>query len=151
MRAFVKALNGGTPGDAKAGLRVFKGRPHANLVQSYGAGVRQGAGGRPSRASGRPCRRATAGAPCGWTRSRPPKPGVFEPLRGVVLQDWTDATAAEQRTAAVRALAKKYKVKHEVPDDGRRRMSGSRARAWRSVALAVAPALLPARRRARTR
>ena len=24
-------------GDAKAGLRVFKGRPHANLVQSYGA------------------------------------------------------------------------------------------------------------------
>ena len=44
VRAFVKALNGGTPGDAKAGLRVFKGRPHANLVQSYGAGVRPGAG-----------------------------------------------------------------------------------------------------------
>src|SRR5262245_39207606 len=36
VREFVKALNAGTPGDAKAGLRVFKGRPHANLVQSYG-------------------------------------------------------------------------------------------------------------------
>src|SRR5438045_6006694 len=35
VRAFVKELNGGTPGDSKAGLRVFKGRPHANLVQSY--------------------------------------------------------------------------------------------------------------------
>jgi hypothetical protein len=35
--------------------------------------------------------------------------------RGVVLHDWIDATAAEQRTAVVRALAKKYKVKYEVP------------------------------------
>jgi hypothetical protein len=42
------------------------------------------------------------------------KPAVFENIRGVVLQDWTDATAAELRTAAVRALAKKYEVKHEV-------------------------------------
>jgi len=31
-----------------------------------------------------------------------------------VLHDWTDEVAAEQRTAAVRALAKKYKIKHEV-------------------------------------
>ena len=45
--------------------------------------------------------------------STPAKPAVFEALRGVVLHDWTDATAAEQRTAAVRALARKYKVKHE--------------------------------------
>src|SRR6185436_4770418 len=41
LRAFVAKLNGGaaagTSGDAGAGLRVFKGRPHANLVQSYGA------------------------------------------------------------------------------------------------------------------
>src|SRR5262245_41031039 len=36
VRAFVKELNGGVPGDAKAGLRVFKNRPHPNLVQSYG-------------------------------------------------------------------------------------------------------------------
>ena len=36
VRDFAAALNAGTPGDAEAGLRVFKGRPHANLVQSYG-------------------------------------------------------------------------------------------------------------------
>src|SRR5262245_62713867 len=37
VRAFVADLNAGTPGDAKAGLRVFTGRPHANLEQAYGA------------------------------------------------------------------------------------------------------------------
>src|SRR6185503_18417937 len=38
VRAFVGALNAGTPGeDAKADLRLFKNRPRENLVQSYGA------------------------------------------------------------------------------------------------------------------
>ena len=37
-------------------------------------------------------------------------------MRGVVLHDWIDATAAEQRTSVVRALAKKYKVKYEHED-----------------------------------
>ena len=36
VREFVQALNGGTPGDAKAGLRVYKARPRPNLVQSFG-------------------------------------------------------------------------------------------------------------------
>jgi hypothetical protein len=32
----------------------------------------------------------------------------------VILHDWTDATLSEQRSAAVRALAKKYTVKVEA-------------------------------------
>ena len=36
VRSFVAALNAGAPSDAQAGLRVFKDRPLANLVQSYG-------------------------------------------------------------------------------------------------------------------
>jgi hypothetical protein len=40
---------------------------------------------------------------------------VFEAVRGVVLHDWIDATAAEQRTAAVRALANKYRIRYEAP------------------------------------
>jgi hypothetical protein len=40
----------------------------------------------------------------------PHKPASFENLRGVVLQDWTDAVMAEQRSAAVAVLAKKYTV-----------------------------------------
>jgi hypothetical protein len=114
VRAFVDALNAGTPGDAKAGLRVFKGRPHSNLVESYGAEFA----------------RAFEASPPGEWRALPSrdglrvmrveavipaKPGVFDVLRGVVQQDWTDATLSEQRSAAVRELARKYKLKTAVP------------------------------------
>jgi len=111
LRAFAAALNAGTPGDARAGLRVFKGRPHDNLVQSYGAefaGVLEKAPAGewrvlPSRDGPRVMRLDAIAAP---------KAADFENLRGVVLQDWTDATLAEQRSAAVSALARKYKVKY---------------------------------------
>jgi hypothetical protein len=43
-----------------------------------------------------------------------PQPADFESIQGVVLHDWTDATLAEQRSAAVRALAKKYTIKVEA-------------------------------------
>lgn len=114
VRTFVDALNAGTPGDAKAGLRVFKGRPHANLVQSYGIEFTK----------------ALEESPIGQWRAQPsrdgwravrleaaskPAPAAFETLRGVVLQDWTDATLAEQRSAAVRTLAKKYHVISVAP------------------------------------
>jgi hypothetical protein len=113
VRDFAAALNKGTPGDAKAGLRVFKGRPHANVVQSYGPGFAK----------------ALEESPVGEWRAHKAgniwramrlesitlgKPAVFETLQGVVLQDWTDARMAEQRTAAVRALGKKYTVRYEA-------------------------------------
>lgn len=110
VRAFVDALNAGTPGDAQAGLRVFKARPHDSLVQAYGTdfakALEQAAPGRWLAIASRD----------GWRAMRleavtPPRPAVFEALRGVVLQDWTDATLAEQRSAAVRALAGKYKLR----------------------------------------
>jgi PPIC-type PPIASE domain len=114
VRGFVKELKSGIPGDAKAGLRVFKGRPHGNIVQSYGADVAKALAG-SKRGDWQAVKTRD-----GWRAMRvnaimPPKPAVYEVLRGVVLHDWTDATAAEQRTAAVRALTKKYKVKHEMP------------------------------------
>lgn len=119
VRGFVGELNNGAPGDAQAGLRVFKDRPHANLVQSYSAEFPQ---------------QLEAAAPGVWQAIQAgsawhairldavvaPKPAEFEPLRNVILQDWTDATAAEQRTAAVRALAKKYQVKFEGPSNDAR-------------------------------
>jgi hypothetical protein len=114
VREFVKALNGGTPGDAKAGLRVFKGRPHSNLLESYGAEFAK------ALEASEPSVWQTLRTRDGWRAVRlnasiPPKPAVFEALRGVVLHDWTDATASEQRTAAVRTLAKKYTIKYESP------------------------------------
>jgi hypothetical protein len=116
VRAFVAELNSGKAGgDAKAGLRVFKGRPQSNLVQSYGEDFAK----------------ALAEAPKGEWRAQPTKsgwraiqlegltpgkPAEFETLRNVVVQDWTDATLSAQRSAAVQALAKKYTVKIEASE-----------------------------------
>jgi hypothetical protein len=112
VRAFVDALNAGTPGDAKAGLRVFKGRPYENLVQGYGQDFAK----------------ALEEAPAGQWRAlstrdglramrldaiTPPKPASFEALRGVLMHDWTDETMAQMRTDAVRELGKKYNVRLE--------------------------------------
>ena len=113
VRAFVAELAVGTPGDAKAGLRVFKGRPHSNILQSYGTDFAQALESLP------PGEWRALLTREGWRAMRlesisPAKPAAFEALRGVVLQDWTDATMAEQRTAAVRALSKKYSVKFEA-------------------------------------
>jgi hypothetical protein len=112
VRAFVTLLDAGTPGDARAGLRVFKGRPRENLVQSYGAEFAK------ALEASRPGTWQALKTREGWRAIRldaisPAKPAVFESIRGVVFHDWTDATAAEQRTAAVRALARKYEVKRE--------------------------------------
>lgn len=120
VRGFVDQLNNGTPGDAQAGLRVFKDRPLANLVQSYGAEFPQ----RLEEAMSGTWQAVRAGD--GWHAIRvdsviAPKLADFEILRGVVLQDWKDATAAEQRTAAVRQMAKKYDIRFEGQRDASNR------------------------------
>lgn len=109
VRAFVSALNSGAAPDAEAGLRVFTDRPHGNIVQSYGAEFAT----------------ALEASPVGEWRALQDKKGWramrlestvaaqaadFEQLRGVVLQDWTDAAMSEQRSSAVRALAQKYTI-----------------------------------------
>ncbi len=113
VRAFVVDLNNGLPGDAKAGLRVFKSRPHDNLVQSYGAdfaaALEASAAGTWRALASRDGLRVVR-----LDAVTAPRPADFGALRNVVQQDWTDATLAEQRSAAVRALTKKYTVKLEA-------------------------------------
>ena len=110
VRAFAQALNDGAPGEVQADLRVFTARPHDNIVQSYGVDFAT----------------ALATASAGEWQALPssgglrvirvksitaPKPATFEDMSGIVLQDWTDSVMAEQRSAAVRTLAKKYDVR----------------------------------------
>jgi len=112
-RSFADALNAGSPGDAQAGLRVFKGRPHSNLVQSYGAEFAATLEALPAgqwRAV-----RIREGTRESWRVLRlngvtAARPASFAALRPTVLQDWTDAVMAEQRSAAVRTLAGKYRI-----------------------------------------
>ncbi|MBL0726237.1 peptidyl-prolyl cis-trans isomerase [Piscinibacter sp. HJYY11] len=111
--AFAAALNGGTSSDEKAGLRVFKARPHPTIVQSYGPEFAQALEALP-RDTWRALRQGD-----GWRVVKldavvAARPAVFESLRNVVHQDWTDHVMAEQRSAAVRMLAKKYTVKVEA-------------------------------------
>ena len=109
VRAFVETLHKGMPGELQAGLRVFKGRPYPTLVQGYGQEFATALAESPPRKwSALPTRE-------GWRAVHlesisPPKRAEFDPLRGVVLQDWSDAMMAEQRTDAVRALTRKYTV-----------------------------------------
>jgi PPIC-type PPIASE domain len=112
LRSFAGALNAGGPGEAQAGLRVFNGRPHSNVVEAYGEEFAKALETAPLGEWG------VLKSKSGWRVMRleaisEPKPAEFENLRGVVLQDWTDVTMAEQRSAAVRALAKKYTINTE--------------------------------------
>lgn len=118
VRAFVTALNGGTPGDARAGLRVFKARPQGSLAEAYGPEFATTLQAAP------PNTWQAMRTRDGWRAIRvdaitPAKPAAFEALRGVVLHDWIDATAAEQRSAVVRSLAKKYKITYETSSGAR--------------------------------
>ncbi len=110
--AFAGALNRGTPVDTQAGLRVFNGRPHANVVQSYGPEFAQALEAAPV-GQWQALRQGDGWRVMRLDAVKAAKPASFEPLRGIVLQDWTDSVMAEQRTAAVRTLAKKYTVQAE--------------------------------------
>jgi hypothetical protein len=113
VQAFVSALNSGAQNDVRADLRVFTNRPHENIVQSYGA---EFATALESAPAGEWRALVSKGGPRAVRLkvATPAKPAVFEDLAGVVLQDWTDATMSEQRSAAVAALAKKYQVRTEA-------------------------------------
>lgn len=108
-RELTERLQAGDSGDAQAGLRVFRGRPLANIAESYGqefadALQKMPEGGwqmLPFRDGWRVIRLESRSASA---------PADYEQLRGMVLQDWTDTVMAEQRSAAVRALAQKYTI-----------------------------------------
>ncbi len=111
--AFAAALNAGKTPDEKAGLHVFKARPHPTIVQSYGPEFAQALQALPP-GTWRALRQGD-----GWKVVRldamtAAKPASLDTLRNVVLQDWTDTVMAEQRSAAVKSLAKKYTVKVEA-------------------------------------
>ncbi|HZF20500.1 MAG TPA: peptidylprolyl isomerase [Burkholderiales bacterium] len=112
VRALVETLRKGAPGELSAGLRVFKGRPHSNIVQGYGEEFAKALEeSRPGEWVALPTKDGLRAVLLDSLTQA--KPADFEALRGAVLQDWTDAVMAEQRSAGVAVLARKYKVKYE--------------------------------------
>jgi hypothetical protein len=108
-RAFASTLQSGAPGDTQASLRVFKGRPHANLVTSYGETFAKALETLPP-GEWRALPHERSFRVVRLEAVTPPKPADFESLRGIVLQDWKESSMAEQRAVAVRAMARKYKI-----------------------------------------
>ena len=109
VTGFIAALNGGAQGDAKGGLRVFKGRPRDNIVGSFGAEFTTALERLPVRIwRGLPSREGLRvvrlDAVHGAERV------AYETVRGEVLQDWKDARLMELRAQAVRDVGKKYTV-----------------------------------------
>jgi hypothetical protein len=112
VRELVAKLASGASGDAGAGLRVFKARPRQNVIESYGADFER------ALQTAKPNEWQAFRTKDGFRAMRVTgitgaKPANFEQLRGVILHDWKDAVASEQRSAAVHALAKKYTVEFE--------------------------------------
>ena len=111
VNGFVAALNrSASTGEAKGGLRVFKGRPRDNIVASFGAGFAA----------------ELEKSPLGTLRALPAQGGLrvvrldavkaaetvsFEAVRGEVLQDWKDERLMDLRRQAVRDVGKNYTVK----------------------------------------
>ena len=146
VRAFAHALNAGTPGDAQAGLRVFTGRPHENIVQSYGAEFAQALRSSPPGRMAGAAERATACARCASKPITPGKPADFEDLRGVRaagLDGCHDGRAAQRRRARAGE-----EIHHE---DRGRGASDARACSSRWLLALLAMLLLAAPARPRTK
>jgi hypothetical protein len=112
VREFAYRLNHGTPGDADAGLRVFKARPRASLVDGYGAPFAEALE-RAPRGEWQALQTRSGWRAIRVTSASSARPANFDALHGVVRQDWLDATMAAKRTEAVRALGRKYDVVYE--------------------------------------
>jgi len=107
--ALTDRLNGGASADAGVNLRVFKGRPASNLLQSYGPEV---AG---ALAKAEPGKWLPLRARDGWRALRliartAISDAAFETQRDAIRRDWLARTAADRRDAAVRALWTTYKI-----------------------------------------
>jgi PPIC-type PPIASE domain len=112
VRGFVKALNAGGQSEAKSGLRIFKGRPRANVLDSFGAEFTTALEGLPAK------QWAALASKDGLrvVRLEGRAPGTaarFDDIRAKVLQDWKDSTMQNLRTVAVRELGRKYSVRYE--------------------------------------
>jgi hypothetical protein len=110
LKTFADALNGKGRSDTQSDLRVFKDRPHANLVESYGAEFTAAlAALTPDEWHAVP-----SGSGIRLVRLESLKPGSvakFEDMQDVVVQDWKDDTMAQLITDAVRGMGKKYTVR----------------------------------------
>lgn len=116
IRSLVDELNSEAPVEPQPSVRVFKGRPQSNLVQSYGAEAATALG------TSRPGTWLALRVGDGWRAMRltalsSATTASLDTQRNAVLRDWSEATLSARRAAAVRALWRKYKIELEPAHD----------------------------------
>lgn len=97
-----------------AGLRVFKGRTEAMLVQNDGQAL---ATELISATAGEWRVLVSAQGPrvMKLNQITPARPAMFADIRSVLLQDWTDATMADLRSQVLRERSQKYQLNSDAP------------------------------------
>jgi len=114
VRALVLQLNGASPAIAHPTVRTFEARPQKSVEQSYGVDVAS------ALANARPGTWLAISARGGWRAMRltaltPGRRANFEAEREAIRRDFIEATIAEKRADAVRALWKNYKIEIAEP------------------------------------
>lgn len=112
VQAFVTALNADAPSDTQSDLRVFKDRPRANLLESYGNDFTAALDkAKPGEWLAVPS--ATGLRVVRLDSIQPGSPARFEDIKETVFQDWKDDTMALMTSQAVREMGRKYAVRTE--------------------------------------
>jgi len=110
LTRFADALNHDKEVDIQSSLRLFEHRPQNNIADAFGAEFANTLETVPLQTwqvlSSRDGLRLIK-----VDKRESGESVSFDSVRARVVQDWRDATAAELRTAAVRDLGKKYKVR----------------------------------------
>ncbi|MDP9899126.1 peptidylprolyl isomerase [Variovorax ginsengisoli] len=112
LETFAHALNGTARSDTQSDLRVFKDRPRANLVESYGVAFVD----QLTQLKLGEWQAVPSSAGLRVVRVEAIKPGStakFDDMKDAVLQDWKDDATAQRLTDAVHEMGRKYTVRTE--------------------------------------
>lgn len=112
MQRFVTALNADKTPDLEAGLRVFKDRPRPNLVLSYGEAFAEALE-KSSVSSWVVLQSRDGPRAVRLTLLTPGQAVNFDDIKEAVFTDWKEFTSGQMTKAAIREIAKKYRVRDE--------------------------------------
>jgi hypothetical protein len=115
MQAFTDSLNGRGQSDVDSSLNVFKERPRANLVGSYGEAFTAALEQAKPAGEWLLLNASIGTRVVRLQQIKPAEPARYEALKDRVLQDWKDETMAQMTTREVRQMAKKYSVLRKGP------------------------------------
>ena len=112
LQKFATALNSQQPPELEGSLRIFKDRPRPTLVQSYGAPFAEALEKQTLE------RWAVLQSQDGFRATRltavmPGRAAIYEEIRERVYTDWKEFTSSQLTKAAIREIAKKYRVRDE--------------------------------------